>query len=157
MTRMPSDDRGRRLYLPPSVRDALIAQFYDAFPHEACGLLFGSRQGGDVYLDAYWPTPNLADNPRRRFEIDPRLLVAAQKRQREPGHPALLGYAHSHPAGLARPSAADRAGIATSGEIWLIGAVDRYPRQVRVAAFETAMSASRLWFRRFLIERGEVG
>ena len=62
---------------------------------------------------------NVAADPSRNFEIDPAALIAVHKDARADGMP-LLGYFHSHPNGLARPSASDIAQAAPDGLIWLI-------------------------------------
>ena len=68
-------------------------------------------------------TKNVAHDRAREFEIDPSALIAAEKHFRQGGLP-VLGYFHSHPNGLARPSAKD-VQMAVAGErIWLIIAGD---------------------------------
>ena len=62
---------------------------------------------------------NVAADPSRNFEIDPAALIAVHKDARADGMP-LLGYFHSHPNGLAQPSASDIAQAAPDGLIWLI-------------------------------------
>lgn len=62
---------------------------------------------------------NVADEPERRFEIDPAALFAAIRAERA-GGPKLIGYYHSHPAGRAEPSDTDRASMAGDGKLWLI-------------------------------------
>jgi desampylase len=86
-------------------------------PHEACGLLLGR---GDL-IEAAQPTANVAPDPARHFEIDPAALIAAHRAARA-GGPALLGYFHSHPTGIAAPSPTDRAMAARDGRIWAIAA-----------------------------------
>ena len=84
-------------------------------PDEACGLLFGV---GDR-IDAAQPCVNVADQPRRRFEIDPTALFAALRAERVGGS-QLIGFYHSHPSGDARPSRADGQAAAPDGRLWLI-------------------------------------
>jgi proteasome lid subunit RPN8/RPN11 len=86
---------------------------------EVCGLLLGD--GADVRIAV--PANNVADNPFHCFEIDPSALIAALRSERS-GGPKLLGYYHSHPRGLAEPSAADLACSSGDGKIWLIVAGD---------------------------------
>ncbi|WP_368039482.1 M67 family metallopeptidase [Sphingomonas sp. ID1715] len=83
--------------------------------HEVCGLLLGS---GDR-ITAAAPARNIADDPRRRFEIDPTALFKALRRERA-GGPGVLGYYHSHPHGPALPSATDQAMAEPNGKLWLI-------------------------------------
>ncbi|CAN5268109.1 desampylase [soil metagenome] len=82
---------------------------------EVCGLLFG---GGDL-IDSAKATRNNALDPRLNFEINAAELIDALRAERD-GGPAVIGYFHSHPNGLAIPSATDRAMAAPDGRIWII-------------------------------------
>jgi len=93
----------------------LLAAAELAHPAEACGLLTG-RPGE---IRGAVPATNVAADPLRHFEIDPAALVAAHKAARR-GGPAVVGYYHSHPTGIAAPSATDRAMAAHDGSIWAI-------------------------------------
>lgn len=90
-----------------------------AFPLEACGLLFGSRSGNLVLVEAASVAANIAADPRCRFEVEPRHLIDSQRSARN-GGPAVVGVWHSHPEGPLRPSAADRAGVTDPSWIWII-------------------------------------
>jgi len=90
-----------------------------AYPREACGLLLGHG----AHIAQARECANLAANPERHFEIDPAALIAAHRAARA-GGPQVLGYFHSHPNGLARPSATDQAAAARDGRIWAIVADD---------------------------------
>jgi len=108
------------LHLPLEVKARLIRAAADALPLEACGLVLGTRNGVTEIV----PSPNLAEAPERGFLLDPAVQIAVQKRARAEGQ-AVLGCYHSHPSGLAEPSATDkveaaRAGIGLAGQIWLI-------------------------------------
>ncbi|ODP37380.1 M67 family metallopeptidase [Sphingomonas turrisvirgatae] len=88
-----------------------------ARPNEACGLLFGTTDRiGRATIAA-----NVAPDPRRHFEIDPAALFVALRAERAGGE-RLAGYWHSHPSGIARPSATDLAMAAPDGRLWLIEA-----------------------------------
>jgi proteasome lid subunit RPN8/RPN11 len=82
-----------------------------AAPREGCALVLGRRDpDGDLHLDWIWPCANVwePDSERgRRFRIDPREQLLAQKWGRGRGW-LVLGSAHSHPRGVAEPSATDR-------------------------------------------------
>lgn len=86
-----------------------------AEPHEVCGLLLG--EAGRI--DAIMPAANVAPDPARHFELDPATLIAAYRRARANG-PAVIGHYHSHPSGVAEPSATDLACAAPDGSLWLI-------------------------------------
>jgi desampylase len=98
---------------------AILEAARDAYPHEACGLLLG-HQGTIARAQA---TANIAPDPARHFEIDPTALIAAHRAARG-GGPALIGYFHSHPTGIAAPSATDQAMAARDDRIWAIAAGD---------------------------------
>ena len=87
-----------------------------AGPLEACGILVGT--GGRI--DAALPADNVAADPARAFEIDPAALIAAHRGER--AGTAIAGWYHSHPDGVAQPSATDAARAAPDGRLWLIAA-----------------------------------
>lgn len=105
--------------LSPSAHAAILAAAQEARPLEACGLLLG--QG--AHIEAAQPAANVHPEPMRHFEIDPAALIAAHKAARTGGL-QVLGYFHSHPNGLARPSATDAASASGDGRIWAISAAD---------------------------------
>ena len=81
---------------------------------EICGLLIGKD-----HVEQIIATRNVATDPHRSFEIDPKALFDAIRTERE-GGARLLGYYHSHPTGPASPSAQDEAQASVDGRIWLI-------------------------------------
>lgn len=103
------------LTMAPPALAAMLDTAASAHPLEACGLLLGRGH----HIDTAIPTTNVAPDPARHFEIDPGALLTAHKAARGDG-PQLLGYFHSHPNGLARPSATDAASAAHDGRIWAI-------------------------------------
>lgn len=100
-----------------SAHAVILRAAEEAHPHEACGLLFGNP----AHIETAQATTNVHPEPQRHFEIDPAALIAAHKAARE-GGPQVLGYFHSHPNGLARPSATDAAMASGDGRIWAIAA-----------------------------------
>lgn len=82
---------------------------------EVCGLLFGEGDRIDVAVS----TKNVAADTRVNFEIDPAALMSALRSERV-GGPRLIGYFHSHPNGLASPSATDIAMAAPDNRVWVI-------------------------------------
>lgn len=97
-----------------SVLDRLLAEAAQSPSAEICGLLFGD----DTAISAAIACRNVAADPSIAFEIDPAALFAAHKAMRA-GGPRVIGHYHSHPTGLAAPSAVDAA-AAIGGELWLI-------------------------------------
>lgn len=86
-----------------------------ARPREVCGLLLGR---GELVAELRLAR-NVAENAEQHFEIDPAALIAAHKDARN-GDLSMLGHFHSHPNGLARPSATDLAMATKDGSYWLI-------------------------------------
>lgn len=110
-----------KIALSPQAHAAILAAAAQAAPQEACGLLFGTVRGTGIHIEAARPTANVHPQPLHHFEIDPAALIAAHKAARA-GGPGLIGYFHSHPNGLARPSATDAASASGDGRIWAIAA-----------------------------------
>ncbi|HQS98381.1 MAG: peptidase [Novosphingobium sp. 16-62-11] len=91
-----------------------------AAPLEACGLLLGTASRIEIAV----PTANIAPDATRDFEIDPAALIAAHRAARDGSGPQVVGYFHSHPNSLTRPSATDAASAARDGRVWVIVAND---------------------------------
>ena len=108
------------LELSRDVMEALLAEAEAAGSQECCGILLGEG----ARITAIRPAANVHPEPARHFEIDPRALIDAHCAARN-GGPQVLGYYHSHPNGLAEPSATDRAQAARDGAIWAIIAAGR--------------------------------
>jgi proteasome lid subunit RPN8/RPN11 len=105
------------MFLTPAAHAAILQAAVQAAPHEACGLLLGTPG----HIEAAHASANVHPEPARHFEIDPAALIAAHKAARS-GGAQLIGYFHSHPNGLARPSATDAAMASGDGRIWAIAA-----------------------------------
>lgn len=93
----------------------LLEEAARAHPLECCGLLLGRG----VRVERAVPAANVHPDPARHFEIDPAALIAAHRAERA-GGPQLVGYYHSHPAGLAVPSATDQNEASSDGRVWAI-------------------------------------
>lgn len=90
-----------------------------AAPEEACGLLVG--EAGRILRAE--PAENVAEDRRRRFEVDPRLLLRLHRELRGGPH-GLVGVYHSHPEGRAEPSPVDLAKALDPELLWLIVGAD---------------------------------
>jgi proteasome lid subunit RPN8/RPN11 len=110
---------GMALEVTSAVIETLAAEATLALPNECCGLLMGDERDGTLRIERVVATQNMAAEPERNFEIDPRALIDAQRAAREDGG-QVVGYYHSHPAGAARPSATDREMAAHDGRVWAI-------------------------------------
>lgn len=103
------------LIVSPCAVAAMHAAARAAHPLEACGLLLGTPGR----IERAVPVANVHADPATHFELDPAALIATHRAARADG-PQVLGYFHSHPNGLARPSATDRASAPGDGRVWLI-------------------------------------
>ena len=112
------------IQLPGNPKTAIIRHAEYEYPCEACGLLLGRRLHDRVLISKVVPSPNIADQPRHNFEIDPGLRLRIQKANREGGN-RIVGHYHTHPDGEAAPSATDRSQIYETDLIWLIGSVHK--------------------------------
>ena len=91
-----------------------------AYPEECCGLLIGEGGAGSWRLGRVVASANVAEGDRRRrFEIDPRLLIALHRELRG-GAQRVIGVYHSHPDQPPRPSAADLDQAWEPGLVWVI-------------------------------------
>ncbi|HJP22401.1 MAG: M67 family metallopeptidase [Alphaproteobacteria bacterium] len=91
------------------------------YPEEACGLLVGEG-AAEVRVTSLHPSDNLADEPGRRFEVDPALSLKLHKSLRHSDQ-RLVGVFHSHPEGPAKPSAHDLSRAWQPELAWLVTAV----------------------------------
>ena len=108
---------------------AILAHAAADHPREACGLLIG-RPGT---VDRAEATANVAARPEHGFEIDPAALLHWHRAVRGE-RLAVVGHYHSHPNGLARPSATDAARAVEDGQLWVIVSGDTLTGWVRTAA-----------------------
>ncbi len=80
------------------------------------------RGRGERITDVVW-AENVAEDRRRTFEVDPRVLLRIQREARDGGDES-IGVFHSHPSGDAKPSSTDLARAWQPDFIWLIMAFD---------------------------------
>ena len=87
----------------PQARDVIHQHAIETYPHECCGALVGTGNR----VDAVVPLPNTTEEgPRRRFLVRPSDYRQAEQQATALGA-ELLGFYHSHPDHLARPSQYD--------------------------------------------------
>jgi proteasome lid subunit RPN8/RPN11 len=92
--------------LPRPWRDEILRCSLQGLPNEACGLLLGHREDSRAEVLRVWPAANLLARVDR-YEIAPETVLGADRAARDAGR-LLLGAWHSHPGGVAIPSATDR-------------------------------------------------
>ena len=115
-----------------------------AYPNECCGLLSGTEEAGIAYVDGIHESENVADEPARRFEIDPALRLRLQRTLRQSGR-RVIGIYHSHPNGLARPSPRDLEAAWEPDLVWLVVGVRR-GRTMQSAAHVLTMAGDETRF-----------
>ena len=101
--------------------EAVLAHARAEHPHEACGLLIGTRGAtpGTGTVTEARVARNVAPHPERGFEIDPATLLTTHREARGSGH-IVVGHYHSHPSGSTEPSRTDAARAVEDGQLWLI-------------------------------------
>ena len=93
--------------LTPAQRDQMTAHGEQAYPHECCGFLIGTRQEARKRVEAVRPAGNAReDSPQNRYLIPPEEMLRAERDARRAGQ-EILGFYHSHPDVPARPSPYD--------------------------------------------------
>jgi proteasome lid subunit RPN8/RPN11 len=98
--------RNRGPELPPSIREAIVAQARAEYPNEACGLIIGdapAASGGRAVR--YVPTRNKAASPYR-YEIHPDDLLRLTI-ETDDADEIFWGIVHSHTHTPAVPSPTD--------------------------------------------------
>lgn len=113
------------LRITQSDLDSLRLHGEETYPHECCGILVGKMEGETRTVEAVIRAGNTrTDSPHNRYHIDPRELVAAQRKAREQGWD-IVGFYHSHPDHPARWSATDFAEAHWIGCSYVITSVEK--------------------------------
>lgn len=96
------------LVLPDSAWSTVWSHLAGEYPDEGCGILVGESGDAAWRITEAVVCENVAEpaERRRRFEIDPRIVLRLQRELRGTGR-EILGFYHSHPDGEAVPSETD--------------------------------------------------
>ena len=111
----------RLLHLPDELAARVLLAASRAFPNECCGLIEGPDAPDGWRAVAIHEAKNIAEDPERRFLIDPQVQFDLMRRLRGTST-RIIGCFHSHPNGDPSPSAADRAEACESDFLYLIAA-----------------------------------
>jgi proteasome lid subunit RPN8/RPN11 len=111
----------RILHLTDELAARVLQAASRAYPNECCGLIEGAHAPDGWRALAIHEAKNIADDPRRRFLIDPQAQFDLMRRLRG-ADTRIIGCFHSHPDGEAQPSATDRAEAYETGFLYLIAA-----------------------------------
>src|SRR5688500_13477737 len=99
-----------KLCLPEAARAAISAHAERTYPEECCGALLGREADGPEprQVVRILEVENTKDENRaRRYLIEPKALLAAERAARQEGLD-VVGIYHSHPDHPSRPSEFDR-------------------------------------------------
>lgn len=94
------------IYLKQTDYEKILSHCQAGLPNEACGLIGGTKQGGDKHIEKVYLLTNI-DESNEHFSMDPKEQLAAVKDMRANGL-ELLGNFHSHPESPSRPSEEDK-------------------------------------------------
>ena len=86
--------------------EKILAHCKEGLPNEACGLIGGTKDGGEKHIKKVYLLTNI-DESNEHFSMDPKEQLAAVKDMRANGY-QLLGNFHSHPESPSRPSEEDK-------------------------------------------------
>ncbi len=93
------------LYLRKQDYDLIVKYCRQRLPEEACGLLGGTKDGGDCHVEKVYFLTNM-EHGREHFFMDPKEQFTAIKDMRAHDF-VLLGNFHSHPNSPSCPSKED--------------------------------------------------
>jgi len=111
----------RILHLPDDLAARVLLAASRAFPNECCGLIEGAETADGWRALAVHEAKNIAEDPQRRFLIDPQAQFDLMRALRD-ANTRIIGCFHSHPDGDPSPSATDRAEAYESDFLYLIAA-----------------------------------
>jgi proteasome lid subunit RPN8/RPN11 len=106
------------------VAAAILTHARERVPHECCGLLLGTAR----HIASAVRARNVADDPVRRYLIDPQDHFAAIRTARDCGLQVIGAY-HSHPRSSSAPSPTDAA-AAFAGFVWVIAGLGTEPPEL---------------------------
>ena len=116
--------RSDRVTISVGVAAAIITHAREAQPNECCGLLLGTP----THVAAAVRARNLAEDPTRRYLIDPQDHLNAIRLARQRGDQVVGAY-HSHPSSNAAPSSTDAA-QGFSQFLWVIAGLGTEPPEL---------------------------
>jgi proteasome lid subunit RPN8/RPN11 len=114
-----------------AVLEDVVAHARLALPGESCGLLLG----GDRAIVESVRAANIAEDPTRRFLIDPKDHINGLRRARDRDL-AVVGFYHSHPKSPAEPSPSDLAEASYPDHLYMIVSLAGAAPEVRVFRLE---------------------
>ena len=112
------------LRLTTNIYEALRAHGEETYPHECCGVLLGSSEGGvNTVAEAIRAGNTRIDSAHNRYSISPQELIKIQRQGRDSGWD-IVGFYHSHPDHPAQWSTTDFAEAHWLGCSYVITSVE---------------------------------
>jgi proteasome lid subunit RPN8/RPN11 len=98
-----------RILVTAFVREEIAQHLVSTYPHEGCGALVGSVVNGTTRISSVVPMKNIElARGNDRFVLDPAAYAALEnKLSVQDDGTRIIGFFHSHPDGLSRPSSVD--------------------------------------------------
>jgi desampylase len=121
---------GHSVHIPAAAIDAILRHARAVAPFECCGVLIGD----DERIADALPAHNIADQPERRFVVDPLDHFNAVRAARAGGLD-VVGFYHSHPRSDASASATDLAEATYPNHLCLIAGLGPEPAELRLYRF----------------------
>ncbi len=101
------------------IQDRLLAHAARESPHEACGVMAGTINGEAREVVRLYECTNMDPYPDVGYEIEPTELLRVMEDVEGKGL-EILGFYHSHPMSLARPSIVDESKATWPGHSYVI-------------------------------------
>ncbi len=117
------------VYLPLAIANEIFSHAQSEPDNEVCGLI--SARGQTICRS--YPIHNCAENPARRYVMDPAAQIDALRQMRLGGE-SLFAIYHSHPSSAAEPSATDIAEANYPQVVYLIISLN-IPGVLEIRAF----------------------
>ena len=115
--------RPQALELPRALAELLLDHARAELPNEACGILSGSREGGQARAAVFHPARNAEASPLR-YDVHPGDLVRITFEIDEAGQ-ELVAIFHSHTRSPAVPSPTDRRSAMYPDAVYLLATLAR--------------------------------
>ncbi len=110
------------MHVASDVLGAVETHALKSFPAECCGILFAETGGSGGVVDALPAENGEIENAGRRFSLGHKAHIEAVEMEVS-GGVRIVGYYHSHPGGVAKPSVSDKE-FAVPGMLYLISSVN---------------------------------
>ncbi len=113
------------LILERKIFNELVEHVKSEEPYEACGILVGKRIRDKRYVKKIYKARNVSENPMISYKIDLETLRRAIVESEKEGY-EIIGFYHSHPPKLKKPSLIDVSKASWHGASYVIVTMYEY-------------------------------